>query len=139
MRNVMGGICDPNTVWMLLQPRTLELRMDRAGESAETICEFLRDHPRLKRSAIPASSSPVPIRRMITSAIVLLVDLLAYLKGGEREAFAFLDGLKITTSRSASVARDSGVRTGGDDPLVGAGRTQSRAWISDNLVRISSA
>ena len=35
MRNVMGGICDPNTTWMLLRSlETLELRMSRAGESA---------------------------------------------------------------------------------------------------------
>src|SRR5689334_24340972 len=32
MRNVMGGICDPNTAWMLLRSlETLELRMTKAG------------------------------------------------------------------------------------------------------------
>ena len=38
IRNTMGGICDPNTAWMLLRSlETLELRMTRAGESAVRI------------------------------------------------------------------------------------------------------
>ena len=49
MRNVMGGICDPNTAWMLLRSlETLELRMDRAGENAAKVCAFLRDHPKVE-------------------------------------------------------------------------------------------
>src|SRR5688500_15508758 len=35
MRNVMGGICDPNTAWMLMRSlETLALRMTRAGGRA---------------------------------------------------------------------------------------------------------
>ena len=50
MRNTMGGICDPNTAWMLLRSlETLELRMNRAGENAEKVCEFLRDHPKVEK------------------------------------------------------------------------------------------
>ncbi|MFL6800274.1 MAG: aminotransferase class I/II-fold pyridoxal phosphate-dependent enzyme, partial [Sphingomicrobium sp.] len=46
LRNTIGTICDPNTAWMLLRSlETLELRMERAGENAAKVCEFLRDHP----------------------------------------------------------------------------------------------
>src|SRR5687767_5750306 len=41
MRNTIGTICDPNTAWMLLRSlETLELRMDRAGQSAAKICAY---------------------------------------------------------------------------------------------------
>ena len=50
IRNTIGTICDPNTAWMLLRSlETLELRMSRAGESAEKICAFLRDHPKVEK------------------------------------------------------------------------------------------
>ena len=49
LRNTMGGICDPNTAWMLLRSlETLELRMTRAGENAAKVCDFLRDHPKVE-------------------------------------------------------------------------------------------
>ena len=35
---------------MLLRSlETLELRMDRAGENAAKVCEFLRDHPKVEK------------------------------------------------------------------------------------------
>src|SRR3954451_16765121 len=50
IRNTIGTICDPNTAWMLLRSlETLELRMERAGENARRICEFLRDHPKVEK------------------------------------------------------------------------------------------
>ena len=48
MRNTIGTICDPHTAWMLLRSmETVELRMSRAGENAEKVCAFLRDHPKV--------------------------------------------------------------------------------------------
>ena len=50
MRNTIGSICDPNTAWMLLRSlETLELRMSRAGENAEKVCDFLRSHPKVEK------------------------------------------------------------------------------------------
>ena len=63
MRNVMGGICDPNTAWMLLRSlETLELRMTRAGESAEKICAFLRDHPKVETVGYLGFLEPAPLQ-----------------------------------------------------------------------------
>jgi methionine-gamma-lyase len=141
MRNVMGGICDPNTAWMLLRSlETLELRMDRAGESAETICEFLRDHPKVEKVGYlgflePGSHQEDIYKRHCTGAGSTFS---LYLKGGEREAFAFLDGLKI-----ANLA----VSLGGTETLASAPAAMTHLsvpeerkaalGISDNLVRIS--
>jgi methionine-gamma-lyase len=141
MRNVMGGICDPNTAWMLLRSlETLELRMTRAGESAEKICNFLREHPKVETVGYlgflePGSRQADIYNRHCTGAGSTFS---LYLKGGEREAFAFLDGLKI-----ANLA----VSLGGTETLASAPAAMTHLsvpeerkvalGISDNLVRIS--
>jgi hypothetical protein len=49
LRNTMGGICDPNTAWMLLRSlETVELRMQRATENAVKVCNFLNGHPKVE-------------------------------------------------------------------------------------------
>ena len=141
MRNTMGGICDPNTAWMLLRSlETLELRMTRAGESAVKVCEFLRDHPKVETVGylgfLEEGSRQADIYRRHCTGAGSTFSL--YLKGGEREAFAFLDTLKI-----ANLA----VSLGGTETLASApaamthlsvpDERKAALGISDNLVRIS--
>ncbi len=143
MRNTIGTICDPNTAWMLLRSlETLELRMSRAGENAAKVCAFLKDHPKVEKVGYlgfleggdDARQADIYRRHCIGAGSTFSL----YLKGGEREAFAFLDSLKI-----AKLA----VSLGGTETLAShpAGMThlsvpQARKdalGISDNLVRIS--
>ena len=141
IRNTMGGIVDPNTAWMLMRSlETLELRMTRAGESAVSICEFLRDHPKVESVGYlgflePGSRQHDIYQRHCAGAGSTFS---LYLKGGEREAFAFLDALKI-----AKLA----VSLGGTETLASApaamthlsvpDERKAALGISDNLVRIS--
>jgi methionine-gamma-lyase len=141
MRNTMGGICDPNTAWMLMRSlETLELRMTRAGESAEKVCEFLRHHPKVETVGylgfLEEGSRQADIYKRHCTGAGSTFSL--YLKGGEREAFAFLDALKI-----AKLA----VSLGGTETLASApaamthlsvpDERRAALGISDNLVRIS--
>ena len=141
MRNTMGGICDPNTAWMLMRSlETLELRMTRAGESAQKVCEYLRDHPKVETVGylgfLEEGSRQADIYKRHCSGAGSTFSL--YLKGGEREAFAFLDALKI-----AKLA----VSLGGTETLASApaamthlsvpDERRAALGISDNLVRIS--
>ena len=142
MRNTIGTIADPNTAWMLLRSlETLELRMSRAGENAEKVCAFLRDHPKVEKVGYLGFLEDDPgrqgdiYRRHCTGAGSTFS---LYLKGGEREAFAFLDALTI-----AKLA----VSLGGTETLAShpAGMThlsvpdarKAALGITDNLVRIS--
>jgi methionine-gamma-lyase len=141
MRNVMGGICDPNTAWMLLRSlETLELRMNRAGENAAKVCAFLRDHPKVEHVGYlgflePGSRQADIYNRHCTGAGSTFS---LYLKGGENEAFAFLDALQI-----AHLA----VSLGGTETLASAPAAMTHLsvpderkqalGITDNLVRIS--
>ena len=141
MRNTMGGICDPNTAWMLMRSlETLELRMTRAGESAQKVCEYLRDHPKVETVGylgfLEEGSRQADIYNRHCTGAGSTFSL--YLKGGEREAFAFLDALKI-----AKLA----VSLGGTETLASApaamthlsvpDERKAALGISDNLVRIS--
>ncbi len=140
MRNTIGTITDPNTAWMLLRSlETLELRMNRAGENAAKVCEFLRQHPKVETVGylgfLTEGRQADIYQRHCTGAGSTFS---LYLKGGEREAFAFLDALRI-----AHLA----VSLGGTETLAShpAAMThlsvpderKQALGITDNLVRIS--
>ena len=141
IRNTMGGIVDPNTAWMLLRSlETLELRMSRAGENAEKVCAFLKGHPKVETVGylgfLEEGSRQADIYKRHCLGAGSTFSL--YLKGGEREAFAFLDALKI-----AKLA----VSLGGTETLASAPAAMTHLsvpddrkaalGITDNLVRIS--
>ena len=141
MRNTIGTICDPNTAWMLLRSlETLELRMDRAGENAAKVCAFLRDHPKVETVGylgfLEEGSRQADIYNRHCTGAGSTFSL--YLKGGEKEAFAFLDALEI-----AHLA----VSLGGTETLASAPAAMTHLsvpderkkalGITDNLVRIS--
>jgi methionine-gamma-lyase len=140
LRNVMGGICDPNTAWMLLRSlETLELRMTRAGENAEKVCAYLKSHPKVEGLGYlgmidDASQQDIFDRHCSGAGSTFSV----FIKGGEAEAFRFLDSLKI-----AKLA----VSLGGTETLASlpAAMThlsvpperKAKLGITENLVRIS--
>jgi len=140
-RNVIGTILDPHSSWMLLRSlETLELRMTRAGENAAKVCAFLVNHPKVERinylGFLPQGGRQADIyRRHCTGAGSTFS---VYLKGGEREAFAFLNALRI-----AKLA----VSLGGTETLASHPASMTHLSvpderkaaldISDNLVRLS--
>ena len=141
MRNTIGTICDPNTAWMLLRSlETLELRMEKAGQSAAKVCAFLRGHPKVESVGylgfLEEGSRQADIYNRHCTGAGSTFSL--YLKGGEKEAFAFLDSLKI-----AHLA----VSLGGTETLASAPAAMTHLsvpderkqalGITDNLVRIS--
>jgi len=140
LRNTMGGIADPNTAWMLLRSlETVELRMSRAGENAAKVCAWLKDHPKVEGLGYLGMIDD-PRQQDIfdrhCSGAGSTFSL--YIKGGEAEAFRFLDNLKI-----AKLA----VSLGGTETLASlpAAMThlsvpderKAQLGITDNLVRVS--
>ncbi len=140
MRNTIGTILDPNSAWMLLRSlETLELRMSRAGENAAKICAWLRDQPKVEKIVylgFPADARQADIYERHCTGAGSTFSL--YLKGGEAEAFAFLDALKI-----AKLA----VSLGGTETLASHPAAMTHLSvpderkkaldIGDNMVRIS--
>jgi methionine-gamma-lyase len=141
MRNTIGTIIDPHSAWMLLRSlETMELRMTRAAENAAKVCASLRDHPKVERVGylgfLDEGTRQADIYARHCTGAGSTFSL--YLKGGEREAFAFLDALRI-----AKLA----VSLGGTETLAShpAAMThlsvpdarKAALDIGDNLVRIS--
>jgi methionine-gamma-lyase len=140
LRNTMGGIADPNTAWMLLRSlETVELRMDRAGQNAAKVCEFLAGHPKVEKlgylGMIDDPHQQDIFDRHCTGAGSTFS---VFIEGGEAECFRFLDALTI-----AKLA----VSLGGTETLAShpASMThlsvpderKAALGITDNLVRIS--
>jgi len=141
IRNTIGTICDPNTAWMLLRSlETLEMRMERAGANAAKVCEFLKSHPKVESVGylgfLDEQSRQADIYRRHCTGAGSTFSL--YLKGGEKEAFALLDSLKI-----AHLA----VSLGGTETLASAPAAMTHLSVPDerkaqlgitpNLVRVS--
>jgi methionine-gamma-lyase len=141
IRNTIGTICDPNTAWMLLRSlETLEMRMERAGANAAKVCEYLKSHPKVESVGylgfLDEASRQADIYRRHCTGAGSTFSL--YLKGGEEEAFAFLDSLKI-----AHLA----VSLGGTETLASAPAAMTHLSVPDerkaqlgitpNLVRVS--
>ncbi|MEL7686846.1 cystathionine gamma-synthase family protein [Citromicrobium bathyomarinum] len=140
IRNTMGGIADPNTAWMLLRSlETVELRMQRAGENAEKVCEFLAKHPKVEGLGYlgmlkDERQKDIYARHCLGAGSTFSL----FLRGGEEESFRFLDALKV-----AKLA----VSLGGTETLAShpASMThlsvpharRQQLGISDSLVRIS--
>ena len=138
---------EPEHHWMQVEAtfpdltgETLELRMSRAGENAAKVCEFLRDHPKVEKVGylgfLEEGSRQADIYNRHCTGAGSTFSL--YLKGGEKEAFAFLDNLSI-----AHLA----VSLGGTETLASApaamthlsvpDERKKQLEITDNLVRIS--
>ncbi len=140
LRNTMGGICDPNTAWMLLRSlETLEIRMQRATENAIKVCDFLKDHPKVEGVGFlgllgDGRQKDIYDRHCTGPGSTFSL----FIKGGEAESFRFLDALKV-----AKLA----VSLGGTETLAShpAAMThlsvpderKAQLGITDNLVRIS--
>jgi methionine-gamma-lyase len=141
MRNTIGTITDPHSAWMLLRSlETLELRMSRAGDNAAKVCAFLREQPQVESVGYLGFLEPGTRQRDIYDRHCKGAGstFSLYLKGGERESFAFLDALKI-----AKLA----VSLGGTETLASCPAAMTHLsvpqerkdalGIGDNLVRIS--
>ncbi|MFM1998145.1 MAG: hypothetical protein RL204_92 [Bacteroidota bacterium] len=98
LRTFLGNMAGPWTGWLLLRSlETLKVRMDQQAKNAEHVANFLKNHPKVEKvfylGFIPESSSQFAIykRQYKCAGAMLSFDV----KGGEKEAFAFLNNLKL--------------------------------------------
>jgi methionine-gamma-lyase len=125
---------------MLLRSlETLEIRMQRATENAIKVCDFLKDHPKVEGLGFlglltDARQKDIYDRHCTGPGSTFSL----FIRGGETEAFRFLDALRI-----AKLA----VSLGGTETLAShpAAMThlsvpverRAQLGIADNLVRVS--
>jgi methionine-gamma-lyase len=98
MRTFMGTMCDPNTGWMLLRSlETLKLRMERSAQTAAVVADWLLAHELVERTyylghlAEGSAQADIYQRHCTSPGSMISFDI----KGGEAEAFRFLNALKL--------------------------------------------
>ena len=98
LRGSVGTNLDPHSCWMLGRSlETLGLRMERSNTNALLVAEYLRDHPKVDKVHHLAfldegsAAQAVFARQCTGPGSTFSFDI----KGGEKQAFAFLNALQI--------------------------------------------
>ena len=98
MRTILGTMCDPESGWLLMRSlETLKLRMSAAADNARVVAEFLSRRGQVKSvwylGQLPARH---PDREVFERQCKGAGSTFSFeVMGGETEAFAVLDQLKI--------------------------------------------
>lgn len=98
LRTFLGNMASPNTGWLLMRSlETLKVRMDQQAFNAQKIAQYLHSHPKVERVYFPglitAQSRAYEAfnNQCLSPGAMLSFDI----KGGEKEAFNFLNNLKL--------------------------------------------
>jgi methionine-gamma-lyase len=98
LRTFLGNMAGPWTGWLLLRSlETLKVRMEQQAFNAQKVATFLMSHPKVEKiyylGAITEESPAWPIyeRQYLSPGAMLSFDV----RGGEQEAFAFLNHLSL--------------------------------------------
>lgn len=100
LRTFLGNMAGPWTGWLLLRSlETLKVRMTKQAENAQQVASFLNNHPKVTKvyylGLINPESDPdsfdIYTRQYLSPGAMLSFDI----KGGETEAFRFMNSLKL--------------------------------------------
>ena len=98
LRSAIGTQLDPHSCWMLSRSlETVWLRMERAAINAAKVAQFLSEHPNVARVHYPPLlPADVPARRLMERQSGSAGSTFSFeVRGGEAEAFAFLNRLEV--------------------------------------------
>ena len=96
MRTFMGNMAGPWTGWLLMRSlETLKVRMDKQAENAAGVAEFLNQHPKIGKvyylGFLEGAKKAVFDKQCEAAGAMLSFDIV----GGEKEAFKFINSLKL--------------------------------------------
>jgi len=99
LRTFLGNMASPNTGWLLLRSlETLKARMDIQSSNADKIAAFLNNHPKVEKVYFLGNLTEkdglqyhIKEKQCYTNGGMISFDV----KGGEKEAFMFLNALKL--------------------------------------------
>lgn len=98
LRTFLGNMVGPHTAWLMLRSlETLKVRMDQQQKNAEEVAAYLVGHPKVEKvyylGLIDENHRDFEAynEQCSSPGAMLAFDI----KGGEKEAFTFLDGLRL--------------------------------------------
>ena len=141
LRTFLGNMAGPWTGWLLMRSlETLKVRMTQQASNALEVADFLKTHPKVEKVYYlghlkPGDPQYEIFKKQHTSAGAMVsFDI----KGGEEEAFAFLNHLKliklaVSLGSTESLAEHPATMTHSDV----SDEDKLRLGISEKLVRLS--
>lgn len=141
LRTFLGNMASPHTAWLLTRSlESLKVRMEQQAKSAKKVAKYLAKHPMIDKvhylGLLPKGSKEHKLYKRQYSSPGAMIAF--EVKGGEAEAFAFLNGLRliklaVSLGSTESLAQHPKTMThAGVDPQL-----KEEIGITDQLVRIS--
>ncbi|MDH7445911.1 cystathionine gamma-synthase family protein [Aquimarina sp. 2201CG14-23] len=141
LRTFLGNMVSPHTAWLMLRSlETLKVRMDQQTQNAQVVADYLEKHPKVEKvyylGLLEEGTEAHTIYKKQCTAPGAMVSF--DIIGGEKEAFTFLNNLKLMklavslgSTESLSEHPKTMTHAGVDE----AQRQQMN--ITDQLVRLS--
>ena len=100
LRTFLGNMASPHTCWLLLRSlETLKLRMEKQAANAIEVAKYLKNHPLVKKLyflGLLSESNDAKAYELFSRQYNSAGAMIAFeIKGGEKEAFQFLNQLKL--------------------------------------------
>ncbi len=140
LRTFLGNMAGPWTGWLLMRSlETLKVRMEEQAKNAEHVANFLQNHPKVEKVyylgfITDPREKEILDRQYSSNGAMISFDI----KGGEKEAFKFLDSLEliklaVSLGGTESLAEHPQTMTHADVPH----EDKEIMHISEKLVRLS--
>lgn len=130
LRTFLGTMAGPWTGWLLMRSlETLKMRMTLQNENAQIIAGWLAKHPKVEKVYYPGLLKKGTLqyaiykKQCLAPGAVISFDI----KGGEKEAFKFLNSLKLVKLA---------VSLGGTESLAEHPYTMTHAGVDCELKRV---
>ena len=141
LRTFLGNMLSPNTAWLLLRSlETLKVRMDQQTKNAQEVAAFLTQHPKVEKvyylGVLKEGTNEFTIYNKQCEAPGAMISF--DIKGGEKEAFQFMNSLRLFKiavslgSTESLVQHPATMTHAGVDP-----EHKKRMGVTDKLVRLS--
>lgn len=141
LRGATGSQLDPNSAWMIMRSmETLSLRMSKAAENASIVAAFLAKHPKIASvNYLGFLPSGDPRRAVFERQCTSAGSTFAFnVKGGEAEAFRFLDALQVIKLAVSLGGTETLISHPASTTHSGVPKaTRDRLGVTDAMVRIS--
>ncbi len=142
LRTFLGNMASPWTSWLLMRSlETLKARMELQCRNAVKVARFLQNHPLIKKICYLGLLRPEDGEqyKIYQTHFKAPGAMLAFeIEGGEKEAFTFLNNLKLVKLAVSLGSTESLAQHPASMTHAGVPKEEKRAvGITDNLVRLS--
>jgi len=140
LRTFLGNMAGPWTGWLLMRSlETLKVRMDEQARNAAFVADFLKSHPKVEKVYYLGFIENEKDKELLSRQYSSYGAMISFdVKGGEKEAFKFLDSLKliklaVSLGGTESLAEHPQTMTHADVPT----EDKKVMFISEKLIRLS--